>query len=59
MSIQCSEKSNTKNVSQRCHLPRKSNERVAPVLMIRHLYGDRYLHSAALETGFSALEPLC
>ncbi|KRY80278.1 hypothetical protein T11_12531, partial [Trichinella zimbabwensis] len=25
-------------------------------LTIRHLYGDRYLHSAALETGFSALE---
>ncbi|KRX30862.1 hypothetical protein T09_12434 [Trichinella sp. T9] len=26
--------------------------------MIRHLYGDRYLHSAALETGFCALELL-
>ncbi|KRZ64544.1 hypothetical protein T10_2454, partial [Trichinella papuae] len=37
-------------------LPRKSNERVAPLLMIRHLYGDRYLHSAAFKTGFSALE---
>ncbi|KRY63078.1 hypothetical protein T11_16711, partial [Trichinella zimbabwensis] len=27
-------------------------------LTIRHLYGDRYLHSAALETGFSALRLL-
>ncbi|KRX28701.1 hypothetical protein T09_9963, partial [Trichinella sp. T9] len=27
-------------------------------LTIRHLYGDRYLHSAALETGFCALELL-
>ncbi|KRZ46780.1 hypothetical protein T02_14870, partial [Trichinella nativa] len=27
-------------------------------LTIRRLYGDRYLHSAALKTGFCALELL-
>ncbi|KRY64027.1 hypothetical protein T4B_11049 [Trichinella pseudospiralis] len=24
----------------------------APLLIMTHLYGDRYLHNAALETGF-------
>ncbi|KRX94523.1 hypothetical protein T4E_8739 [Trichinella pseudospiralis] len=43
---------NSENVLRSYHLPRMSNEQVNHYRMIRHLYGGRYLHNAASETGF-------
>ncbi|KRZ01100.1 hypothetical protein T4C_5476, partial [Trichinella pseudospiralis] len=33
-------------------LATKVKQTSAPLLIITHVYGDRYLHNAALETGF-------